>query len=696
MGDGGHLSILRFFRRHIPAFAIVCVLLVVQSISELALPQMMSDIVDVGIGQQGIPSAVFAHVRATTLADLESGLDADETAIVEAAYTPANESGVRSFRGRPADRNADSELARILSRAIAEEAGLAADALAPQRATAFVRAEYAELGFDLDDIRRDYLVSTSGAMFAYCAVSLAAAVLLGYVAARTGATIGRDTREELFSKVMRFSPAEVNRFSQASLITRCTNDVSQVSMTVVMLMRMVLLAPVMGAVAITKVLAQPSGLGTIIVAAVLALSGATVILFVLVVPKFKLMQSLIDRVNLMSRQMLEGVMPIRAFGREAYEEDRFDKASIELMETQLFTGHAMAMLRPFIQIILNAATVAIVWLGADLVGRGAMQVGDVMAYSSYALQIVMSFMMIAMVAIMMPRATVAADRVFEVLACPLSIADPEDPQAPAEDGPRGQLEFSDVSFRYPDADDDAVSHVSFVLNAGEVLGIVGSTGSGKSTLVQLIPRLYDVTGGAVLVDGVDVRRMALADLRSRIGYVPQTTRLFSGTVAWNVAFGADGLTDAERDRALAVAQAAEFVEKLPEGDGTALAQGGSNLSGGQRQRLAIARAIAADPEILVLDDSFSALDYATDAKLRRALDHEMADTAVVIVAQRVATVMGADTIIVLEGSRVVGMGTHEELLRSCAEYLEIATSQLAPEELGLAERDLLIAEGGDA
>ena len=689
------MSILKFFRKHIPAFAIVCVLLVVQSISELALPQMMSDIVDIGVGQQGIPSATFTHVRAATLADLEAGLDADELAIVEAAYAPANASGVRSFMGRPADMNADSELAQILARAIAEHVGLADDALAPQRAIAFVQAEYTELGFDLDDIRRDYLISTSGTMFAYCTVALAAAVVLGYTAARTGAAIGRDIREDIFSKVMRFSPLEVNRFSQASLITRCTNDASQVSMTVVMLMRMVLLAPIMGVVAITKVLAQPSDLGTIIVAAVLALLGAMVVLFVLVVPKFKLMQSLIDRVNLYCRQMLEGIMPIRAFGREAYEEDRFDEASTDLMKTQLFTGHAMAMLRPLIQIILNAATVAIVWFGADLVGQGAMQVGDVMAYSSYALQIVMSFMMIAMVAIMMPRATVAADRILEVLACPLSITDPEDPQTPAEDGPRGQLEFSDVSFRYPDADDDAVSHVSFVLNAGEVLGIVGSTGSGKSTLVQLIPRLYDVTGGAVLVDGVDVRRMTLSDLRSRIGYVPQTARLFSGTVASNVAFGVDGLTDATRDRALAIAQAAEFVEKLPEGGESAVAQGGSNLSGGQRQRLAIARAIAADPEILVLDDSFSALDYATDAKLRRALDHEMADTAVVVVAQRVATVMRADTIIVLEGSRVVGRGTHEELLRSCAEYLEIATSQLAPEELGLGKPGLSVVEGGD-
>ncbi|MBQ3338838.1 MAG: ABC transporter ATP-binding protein [Atopobiaceae bacterium] len=502
------MSVLRFLKHHLGVFALVCLLLAIQAVSELALPQMMSDIVDVGIGQRGIPSAVFAHVRAQTLSDLDAHLDAAEVAHVESVYAPANPSGVRTFEGDPAAKRASSELAQVLSRAIALETGADDDALAPQRAIAFVTGEYEQLGLDLEDIRRSYLISMSASMFGYCAVALSAAVLLGYVAARTGAVIGRDTREDLFDTVMRFSPAEVNRFSQASLITRCTNDVMQVSMSVMMLMRMVLLAPIMGIVAITKVLAQPSGLGFIIIAAVLMLLGLLVVAFIVVVPKFERMQALIDRVNLMSRQMLEGIMPVRAFGRESYEEERFDSASTELRNTQLFTGHAIALIMPVIQIILNAATVAIVWFGADLVGSGAMQVGDVMAYSAYAMQIVMSFMMLAMVAIMMPRAKVAADRVIEVLECPLSIVDPDEPHSPAPDGPRGSLVFDDVSFRYPDADADVISHVDFTRAAGQVLGVVGSTGSGKSTLVQLIPRLYDVTGGAVLVDGVDVRSMA--------------------------------------------------------------------------------------------------------------------------------------------------------------------------------------------
>ena len=691
------MSLLRFMKKHIGAFALVCLLLALQAVSELALPQMMSDIVDVGIGQRGIPSAVFSHVRVETLATLESHLDPDEVSLVESAYGTANPSGVRTFEGNPSQRDASSELAQVLSRAIAAETGVPDDALSSQRAVSFVRDEYAALGLDLEDIRLSYLVSMAMSMLGLCVVALAAAIALGFVASRTGATIGRDTREELFSKVMSFSQAEVNRFSQASLITRCTNDVTQVSFSIMMLMRMVLLAPVMGIVAVTKVLAQPSGLGFIIIAAVLALVGLLVLGFIIVVPKFEIMQSLIDRVNLNSRQMLEGIMPIRAFGREEYEEQRFDEASVELRDTQLFTGHAMALLIPVINIIFNTATVAIVWFGADLVDAGAMQVGDVLAYSSYAMQIVMSFMMLAMVAIMMPRATVAANRIIEVLDCPLSIIDPEAPEMADAEASHPILEFADVSFHYPDADGDAVSHVSFTLDAGEVLGIVGSTGSGKSTLVQLIPRLYDVTGGAVLVDGMDVRSMSLADLRSRIGYVPQTARLFSGTVADNVAFGCEDATDEQIAHALDIAQASEFVGGLDEGIGASVAQGGSNFSGGQRQRLAIARAVATDPEILVLDDSFSALDYATDAALRHALAHEMDDTAVVVVAQRVATVMHADKIIVLEGGTVAGMGTHAELLETCPEYLEIATSQLSPEELGISEKPVFtLIEGGDA
>jgi ATP-binding cassette subfamily B protein len=411
------------------------------------------------------------------------------------------------------------------------------------------------------------------------------------------------------------------------------------------------------------------------------------------------MQRLVDRVNLVAREMLDGLLPIRAFDRETHELERFDGASSELMSTQLFTNHAMALMLPLMMFLMNAITVAIVWFGSQSVSTGLMQVGDVMAFISYAMQIVMSFLILAMVAIMLPRASVAADRIREVLDCPLSITDPSDPVTPGVGAPRGELVFDHVGFAYPDASSDVVSDVSFSVGAGSTLGVVGSTGSGKSTLIQLIPRLYDVTEGSVLLDGVDVRRMSLADLRSRVGYVPQQGRLFSGTVASNVAFSDADMAEESIGRALRTSQSEEFVSKMPDGAGSPIAQGGSNVSGGQRQRLAIARALAARPEVLVLDDSFSALDYATDAALRRALAEEETDTTIVVVAQRVASVMHADRIVVLDEGRVVGDGTHEELLRTCPAYREIAMSQLSPAELGLEAEVLHFApvdeDGGE-
>ena len=730
-------------RGHVRAFALVMVLLVVQAMAELSLPQYMSDIVDVGVGQGGISSGVLTNVRAEALADLELLMDGESAALVEASYSGADRSGVRTFVGDPTQLREGSPLATVMEpaevawlaicaeegsneavarmrdavvagtltreeaiargQAAAEAADTSSDKLLTQRAVEFVRQEYAGLGMDLDALARTYLVRTSASMLGFCALALAAAVANGFVSSRLGARIGRDTRRSVFERVMSFSPAEVNRFSQASLITRCTNDVSQVQVMLVMTMRMVLLAPIMGIVAVARVLSGRTGLEWVIVVAVLALLGAMVLLFLLVMPKFQIMQKLVDRVNLMSREMLEGVMPIRAFSREKLELERFDQASADLMSTQLFTGRAMASMSPVIQLLLNVLTISIVWFGAGRVDLGIMQVGDVMAFISYAMQIVASFMMLAMVAIMMPRAQVAAERIFEVLECETSIASPQNPESPAGDAPRGELVFDHVSFRYPDAEKDAVEDISFELRAGEMLGIVGSTGSGKSTLVQLIPRLYDVTGGAIRLDGVDVRDMTLSDLRSRIGYVPQQARLFSGTVESNVAFAGEGVTDEDVRMALEVSQAAEFVDELPEGVDAPIAQGGGNVSGGQRQRLAIARALAMRPEVLVLDDSFSALDYATDAKLRRALSERLSDTSVVVVAQRVASVMHADRILVLDDGAPVGLGTHQELLRSCEAYLQIAQSQLSPRELGLEPAEVVTLEpradasrGGDA
>lgn len=543
-----------------------------------------------------------------------------------------------------------------------------------------------------------YLGHMALVMLGFCVGSLAAATLSGLIASRVAAAVARDLRREVFAKVMSFSPAEVNRFSQSSLITRCTNDVQQIQNMIVIMLRMVMFAPVMGVVAVVQVMTMGGGLAWIVGAALLAVLGVVSVLFSLTMPRFKAMQSLVDRVNLVTREMLGGLMTIRAFGRQDHELGRFDDASGELRDAQLFVNRAMTLMMPIMMLVMNMATVAIVWFGSHGVAAGAMRAGDMMAFISYAMMIVMSFLVVSMVAVILPRAEVSVGRVQEVLAVEPAVRDPEHPVAPAADAPRGRLVFDHVGFRYPDAEGDVVSDVSFSTAPGKITAIVGSTGSGKSTLVQLAPRLYDPTSGTVTLDGVDTRRMSLADLRSRVGYVPQQGFLFSGSIRSNVAFGTDAAgtdapgaagTDAagEKDllRAVEVAQASELVSQKDGGLDASIAQGGTNVSGGQRQRLAIARALAMHPEVLVLDDSFSALDYATDARLRQALARECADTAVLVVAQRVATVMGADQIVVLDEGRVVGQGTHEELLRGCPEYLEIAKSQLSASELGLKE-----------
>lgn len=530
-----------------------------------------------------------------------------------------------------------------------------------------------------------YLGHMALVMFGFCVGSLAAAELSGLIASRVAAAVARDLRRDVYAKVMSFSPAEVNRFSQSSLITRCTNDVQQIQNMIVIMLRMVMFAPVMGVVAVVQVMTMGGGLTWIVGAALLAVLGVVAVLFTLTMPRFKVMQSLVDRVNLLAREMLDGIMTIRAFGRQGHELERFDAASGDLRDAQLFVNRAMTLMMPLMMLVMNVATVAIVWFGSHGVAAGAMQAGDMMAFISYAMMIVMSFLIVSMVAVILPRAEVSVGRVQEVLAMEPAVREPKHPVAPAADAPHGRLVFDHVGFHYPDAEGNVVSDVSFATTPGKVTAIVGSTGSGKSTLVQLVPRLYDPTAGTITLDGVDTRKMSLADLRSRVGYVPQQGFLFSGTIASNVAFGTDGASEKDLLHAIDVAQATELVTEKEDGLQTAIAQGGTNVSGGQRQRLAIARALATHPEVLVLDDSFSALDYATDARLRQALAHEQADTAVLVVAQRIATVMGADQIIVLDEGRVVGQGTHEELLRNCPEYLEIVKSQLSAKELGLEE-----------
>ncbi len=529
-------------------------------------------------------------------------------------------------------------------------------------------------------LQMNYLWLTGGKMLLVALLAAGAAVVVGYLAARVGSQVGRDLRHRVFSKVLTFSHTELDEFSAASLITRSTNDIVQVQIVVTMLLRMVLYAPIMGIGGVVKVVGTKTGLGWIVVVGIAGLACLMVVLLVVAMPKFKKMQTLVDDVNLVSREILTGLSVIRAFHREAHEERRFDAANTALRDTHLFTGRTMAAMMPFMSLILYGLNVAIVWFGAKGIQANSLQIGDMMAFVNYAMQIVSSFMMLSMISVMAPRALVAAGRIDELLQVTPVIADPEQPVSVS--GGRGEVAFRDVSFRYPGADDYALEHISFTAKPGSVTAIIGSTGSGKTTLLNLIPRFYDVTEGSVTIDGVDVRQMSLADLRGRLGYVPQKTVLFSGTVGSNICY-AHGVTEEQMTAAAQVAQAADFIAEKEQGYDSPIAQGGSNVSGGQKQRLSIARAVASDPDVYLFDDSFSALDYKTDAALRKALNDHAAHAAVILVGQRIATVMHADTIIVLKDGCVDGIGTHAELLRSCETYREIAVSQLSGAELGM-------------
>ena len=559
---------------------------------------------------------------------------------------------------------------------------------------------------ELAQIQTSYILSQGGLMLGVTLLSVACSILAAYNASRTSAAIGREVRHALYERVLTYSPAEMEKFSTASLITRATNDIQQIQMITVMCLRIVLFAPCMGIGAIIRVLSTPTGMEWILVVAICVIAIAIGVLMGITMPKFRSMQRLVDRNNLVAREILTGIMPIRAFGRQAYEEARYDEANRALTGTYIFTNRAMAFLGPVMMVVMNATTVAIVWFGGLGVEAGTLEVGTLMAYINYVMQVIMSFMILTMISVMLPRAGVAAERVFEVLECETSVRESEEGERVSragEDGWRGVVSFNDVTFTYPDADLPTLEHIDFTVKPGQTLGIIGSTGCGKSTLVQLIPRLYDVTSGSVTLDGVDVRNIPLTELRAQIGYVPQRRMLFSGTVESNIKYGDETMDDAQMERAARIAQATEFIAAKPEGYQSPIAQGGSNVSGGQNQRLQIARALAIQPKVLVFDDSFSALDYKTDAALRAELAESCRDAAVVIVAQRIATIMHADEIIVLDDGRMVGKGTHEELLRSCPAYLEIASSQLSAEELGLSADaiedssacDAPVCEGGE-
>ena len=557
------------------------------------------------------------------------------------------------------------------------------DTILDQAAVSFCRSAYKDLGMDMDQTQIHYLLKTGGQMAALALLGMAASIMVAFLASRVGASAGRDLRSGVFHKVVGFSNNEFNHFSTASLITRSTNDIQQIQMLIVMLLRMVLYAPILAIGGVLQVMKTNVSMSWIIGLAVIIIAFVVLLLFLVVMPKFKVLQNLVDKLNLVTREILTGLPVIRAFSTEKHEEERFDDANRTLTKTNLFVNRAMTFMMPVMMFVMNGVSVLIVWTGAHGISDGQMQVGDMMAFIQYTMQIIMGFLMLCMISIMLPRAAVAADRVEEVLKSETMIHDPKQEKHFPEDG-KGVLTFDHVSFRYPGADEDVLEDITFTAKPGETTAIIGSTGSGKSTLVNLIPRFYDVTSGDITLDGVDIREVKQHELREKLGYVPQKGVLFSGDIASNIMFGNSHGSDDEMIEAAEIAQATEFIDTKPQKYKSPISQGGSNVSGGQKQRLSIARAIAKHPQVFIFDDSFSALDYKTDVTLRRALAEKTSGSTVLIVAQRISTILHAEQIIVLDEGKVAGKGTHAELLKNCPVYREIAESQLSKKELEAA------------
>lgn len=550
-----------------------------------------------------------------------------------------------------------------------------------QTAIIYIKGEYKSIGMDLNKIQNNYILLAGLQMLGVAFVSMASAVIIMLLSSRVAAKLGNTLRDKVFKKVLSFSTKEFNEFSTASLITRSTNDIQQIQMLISMLFRVVVYAPIIGIGGFIRVLANSNtSMAWIIGLAILCILGIVGTLFLFTMPKFKKLQDLMDKLNLVSREILTGLPVIRAFNTEKKEEKRFDTANRELMKANVFVNRSMSMMMPLLMFVMNSIMLLIVWVGGHNVDSGIMQVGDMMAFIQYTMQIVMSFLMISMISIMLPRAAVSARRINEVIETEPSIKDKKD-TTPFDDNKKGIVEFKDVSFRYPDADTEILEDITFTAEPGKTTAIIGSTGSGKSTMVNLIPRFYDVTGGELLIDGVDIKNVSQKELRKKIGFVPQKGILFTGTIKSNIKYGNPNMSDEDMIKAAKIAQATEFIESKPKKYDEEISQGGTNVSGGQRQRLSIARAIAPDPEILVFDDSFSALDLKTDSKLRSALKEETKDKTVIIVAQRISTILDADKIIVLEEGKIVGIGNHDELMKKCDIYKQIALSQLSKEEL---------------
>ncbi len=736
--------LIRYLKPWALWIALILLLLFGQAMADLSLPAYMSDIVNVGIQQNGIENAVPGAIRPAEFGRLALFMTADERAEVAAAYTLADQSTLPPDEyARKADQypvlasgplyllgdvdaaqhaRLDQILKQVipavagieqagpdrlvemglpippgvdpfdfiaalpqaqleaLRGAVREQTGTLPPSVLTQYSAAWIKAEYQSLGVDLGGLRMAYMWRIGLIMLGLALAGTAASVIVGLISARIAAGLGRDLRRWQFERVESFSAAEFDRFSTASLITRSTNDITQIQMLMVMLFRFVFYAPILAIGAVIRVLDLDRSMLWIIAAAVAVLLALLLTVFLIAIPKFRVMQRLVDRLNLVTREFLSGLMVIRAFNTEKAAESKFDEANLELTGVSLFVNRVMAFMMPMMMLIMNGVMLLIIWVGAHQVDQGSMQVGDMMATMQYAMQIIFGFIMISMVFIMLPRASVSAVRVTEVLDTPPSITDP--PVADNFAGEvKGLVEFQDVSFRYPGAEKDVLKHITFTARPGQTTAFIGSTGSGKSTLVNMILRFYDATDGRVLVNGLDVRRVRQHDLRERIGYVPQQAVLFSGTIESNIRYGNEQAGRPEVEKAAAIAQAGEFVAGSDKGYETAVAQAGANLSGGQKQRLAIARALARKPEIFIFDDAFSALDYRTDVALRRALRQETAEATVLIITQRVGPIMGADQIVVLEDGGVAGIGTHQQLMKDSEVYREIALSQLSQEEL---------------
>lgn len=727
-------SIFGYLKKSKLAVFVIVLLLIVQAYCDLELPNYTADIVDVGISKEGIKEIIPEKIRQKSLDGLVMFVPEDKQQTVLNAYEKTGKKSededeilnlkakgseyreVEELLTKPVMLNGliisalgqgtttsdnalgmDMEKMEKLKQALYGEDstnetrvaaldevydmfGSLAENMVSQLNCKYISQEYEACGIDMGDFQTKYLIKSGIKMLLVSMLGMIVAIFVGMIAAQTAAKTAMNLRNQVFRKVLAFSNVEMDKFSTASLITRSTNDIQQIQMVIVMLLRMVMFAPVMAIGGIIKVLSTNASLSWIIVVAVITILCIVMVLMVIAMPKFKIMQSLVDRVNLVAREILTGLPVIRAFSREKYEEERFDEANKVLKKTQLFVNRVMAFMQPAMMLIMNCITLAILWFGAKGIDKGTMQVGEMTAFITYTMLIVMSFLMLTMISIMMPRAAVSATRVDEILNTELTVVDREGITENKEAG-NGLVEFKDVSFKYPNADDDVLKNITFTAKPGQTTAIIGSTGSGKTTLVNLIPRFYDVTEGYITIDGIDIRDMSQEDLRNKLGFVPQKGVLFSGDIASNLRFGKEDATDEEIKRAAAIAQAEEFISQKEEGYKSPISQGGTNVSGGQKQRLSIARAIAKNPKVYVFDDSFSALDYKTDVALRKALKEEIKDSTVIIVAQRISTILNAEQIIVLDDGEIAGIGTHRELLKNCDVYKQIAQSQLSEAEI---------------